>query len=123
LKEMLSWSLRKDHPLNGEDFATHSPIRSTQVFILRRRRSGNQPIVTGIPSGAKMDPAGSPRRRVCWVAFPDGVSETDEGEHLSWLRDRLGSTGNIEFRLADVGELDAWEREDLRLRSAHLPLL
>jgi radical SAM superfamily enzyme YgiQ (UPF0313 family) len=123
LKETLSWSLREDHPLNREDFATYSPVRSTQVFILRWPRSGDQPIVTGIPSGEEKDPAGSPGRRVCWVAFPDGISEMEVEQHLSWLRERLGSTGNLGFRPADVGELNAWEREDLRLRSARLTIL
>jgi len=123
LKEMISWSLLREHPLNREEFATYSPVRSTQVFILRWPRSGDQPIVTGIPSGEETDPVASPGRRVCWVAFPDGISETDEEQHLSWLREGLGGTGNLEFRLADFGELNAWEQGDPWLRSAHLTLL
>ena len=123
LEKLLSWSLWQEHPLNREEFATYSPLRSTQVFILKWPRKGNQPIVTGIPLGDELDPTESARRRVYWVAFPDSISEADEEEHRRWLRERVGSPGNLEFRLADLRELKAWEREDLRLRSAHLTLL
>jgi len=123
LESFLSWSLAKDHPLDREDFATHSPVRSTQVFVLRRPRKGDQPIVTRIPLGGEPDLAERAAQRVCWVVFPDSISEAHEEEHLRWLGERLGSTASLEFRLADVGELNAWEREDLRLRLAHLTLL
>jgi hypothetical protein len=127
LEALLSWSLRLDHLLNREDFATHSPIRSTQVFITRKAWTGDQPILIAIPVVGKDAPSSGSGRgsaeRVCWVAFPARIRETEEDEHLRWLRERLGSEGRIEFRLADAGESEIWQREeDFRLRAVCLPL-
>ena len=127
LEDLAAWSLRLDHVLNREDFATHAPIRSTQVFIRRKARAGDHPILTALPLVSKGAlPTGSAfgsKQQACEVAFPAGISEAEEEEHLSWLREQLGSEGRLEFRLADVGESDIWQRdEDFHLRAVCLPL-
>jgi len=125
LEALLSWSLRLDHLLNREDFATHAPVRSTQVFIKRKAWTGDHPILTAVPVvGKDAPPSGSgfgSTQRACEVTFPPGLSETDEDEQLRWLRERLGSEGRLEFRLADGVELEAGRRaKDPRLRAVCL---
>ncbi|MBP1727249.1 MAG: hypothetical protein H6Q51_2547, partial [Deltaproteobacteria bacterium] len=74
LKEILYWSLRKDHPLNREEFATYSPVRSTQVFILRKPRAKDRPIVINIPFTRQEAPgpgsAPSTAERVFCILMP-----------------------------------------------------
>jgi hypothetical protein len=127
LEDLAAWSLRLDHPLNREDFTTYAPIRSTQVFITRKARAGNRPILTAIPLVGKGAPAtgsafGS-AERVCWVAFPARIGEEDEEEHLRWLRERLEREGRFEFRLAEAAESEIWQREEeCLLRAVRLRL-
>ncbi|HYA02685.1 MAG TPA: radical SAM protein [Syntrophobacteria bacterium] len=127
LEELAAWSLRLDHPLNREDFATYAPIRSTQVFITRKARAGNRPILTAIPLVGKgalaTGSAFGSAERVCWVAFPARISEANEEEHLRWLREQLGREGRLEFRLAEAAESEIWQREEeSRLRAVRLRL-
>jgi MoaA/NifB/PqqE/SkfB family radical SAM enzyme len=125
LTEMLSWSLRKDHPLNGEDFATYSPIRSTQVFILRKPRPIARPIVINIPFAREDAPgpnsAPSTAERVFCVLMPPGLDPKEE-DHLAWLEERLGKGENRRFRVSDAEEWEFGPREkDPRLRTVDLP--
>jgi hypothetical protein len=126
LIEILSWSLRKEHPLNREEYATYSPIRSTQVFILRKPRTTDRPMVINIPfpradaPGPDSDP--STTKRVFWILMPPGIDPEEEKDHLAWLEDHVGAEGGFRFRLADVEEWTLGSHEeDPRLRGMGLP--
>jgi radical SAM superfamily enzyme YgiQ (UPF0313 family) len=125
LKEILYWSLRKDHPLNREEFATYSPVRSTQVFILRKPRAKARPIVINIPFLREdvPGPGSGPSfaERVFCILMPPGIDHEEEEDHLAWLEARLGGGGGFRFRLADAED---WaigpHEEDPRLRAVGL---
>ena len=125
LREILLWSLRKEHPLNREEFATHSPIRSTQVFVLRRRRSGDQSIVINIPfpreDAPGPDSAPSTAARMFCILMPPGIDPEEEADHLAWLEEHLGKDENRGFRVSDAEE---WElgsgEEDPHLRAVRI---
>jgi len=126
LQEIFSWSVRKDHPLNREEFATYSPIRSTQVFILRGPRTTDRPIVINIPFPREdahgPDSGLSSAERVFWILMPPGIDPEEKEAHLAWLEDRLGREGGFRLRLADAQEwaLGPHEKDPL-LRAVGLP--
>jgi hypothetical protein len=126
LKEMLAWSLRKDHPLNREDFATYSPVRSTQVFILRAPRTTDRPIVINIPfpreDAPGLDSGPSTAERVFSILMPPGIAPKEEKDHLVWLQEDLGKDENSRFRVSDAEERALGpNEEDPRLRAVGLP--
>jgi radical SAM superfamily enzyme YgiQ (UPF0313 family) len=126
LKEILSWSLRKDHPLNREEFATYSPMRSTQVFILREPRATDRSIVINIPSRREDAPGPgsgpSIAERVFWILMPPGIDPGEEEDHLAWLEKHFGKDENRRLRVSEAEEWEFGPREgDPRLRAVGLP--
>jgi len=108
MEELLSWSLRPEHPLNREQCATYSPVRSTQIFILRKARTTDRPIVINIPFSREDAPSPdcglSLGARVFWLLMPPGIDPEEEQDHLAWVEDRVGREGEVRFRLADAEE-------------------
>lgn len=122
LKEVSLWM---DHPANREYFATHSPIRSTQAFILSRTGNQRDPIVLRTPlveSGDSIE--GLPFldvQRIYWVAFPPAMSHEEEERFLEKLIQRSGAE-LPGMRLADGPEDGFWNREDIFLRKVSVKL-
>jgi radical SAM superfamily enzyme YgiQ (UPF0313 family) len=125
LVDLISWSLWPEHPVNREEFATYSPMRSTQVFILRKPRTTDRPIVVNIPFSGEdalgPDADTFTAERVFWILMPPGMDPEEEEDHLAWLKDHVGGEGGFRFRLADAEDLALGpHEEDPRLRGVGL---
>ncbi len=91
LAALTQLSLWPEHPVNREYFATHTPIRSTRVFLFGM--NGGSLFLAKIPlSGEEtlLDRFGLSRaQRVCWIALSRHLVPDEEERLLERLREKL----------------------------------
>jgi hypothetical protein len=105
LKTITDACLQLHHPSNREYFATHTPIRSLQIFVITKAKDGIAPIFMKLPlwneESLCADYPFSKQQRVCWIAFPEEMSAEDEEAYIESMIPRLGKD-IPSLRLADV---------------------